>query len=38
MKYFKTVIFLLFLLLAACSENLDFKQVEDFKHQPVVKT
>ncbi len=38
MKYFKIVIFLLFLLLAACSENLDFKQVEDFKHQPVVKT
>ena len=28
----------MFLLLAACSEKLDFKQAEDFKHQPVVKT
>ena len=34
MKHLKTVVLLMFLVLAACSEKLDFKQAEDFKHQP----
>ena len=38
MKYFKIGIFLLLLFSLACSETLDFNQVEDFEHRPVIKT
>ncbi|MDC1323484.1 hypothetical protein N8270_02150 [Polaribacter sp.] len=38
MKHLKTVIFFLFIVLAACSEKLDFNQAEDFNHSPVFKT
>ncbi|MDB4167923.1 hypothetical protein OAC92_01380 [Polaribacter sp.] len=38
MKHLKTVIFFLFIVLAACSEKLDFNQAEEFNHSPVFKT
>ena len=38
MKHFKIGIFLMFLFSVACSEKLDFKQVEEFEHRPVIKT
>jgi len=28
----------MFLFSVACSEKLDFKQVEEFEHRPVIKT
>lgn len=37
MKHLKIVIFFLFIVLAACSEKLDFNQAEDFNHSPVFK-